>query len=418
MDFVIIFFGALQVYFSARSFLGGISYLRYFQRFKVNKSALGAGHLPFATVFVPCRGNEPFLVENLESLLRQNYPRYEIIFAVDDIRDPARAVIQHLVSVHDNRKDCMARLIEVRPENRAGRKVELLRAATLVADRASEVFVFADSDVQPRADWLAALVAPLGNEDVGATTGYRWFLPKAWSLAGQIRAAWNASIASALGENRGKNFCWGGSTAIRRSIFEELQIRDRWLGTASDDFILTRELKKANLGIVFVPAALSVSKGDCSFAELLEFTTRQMKITRVYFPNLWLASLLGSGLFVFVTAAAVIVFGVKTVSGDAALQLILGTILLIVALLSIGKIVLRAGAIALALPERAGSVRIQAAMHCLLWPLTTYIFFYNALAAAASRRIVWRGIEYELISDWQLEVIENNDDLSRSDRGK
>jgi len=35
-----------------------------------------------------------------------------------------------------------------------------------------------------------------------------------------LRAVWNAAIASALGADEQKNFCWGGSTAIRRSTFE------------------------------------------------------------------------------------------------------------------------------------------------------------------------------------------------------
>jgi len=44
--------------------------------------------------------------------------------------------------------------------------------------------------------------------------------------------------------------------------------------------------------------------------------------------------------------------------------------------------------------------------HLLLWPLTAVLFLYNALAAAASRRIVWRGITYELKSPTETEIIE------------
>jgi hypothetical protein len=58
----------------------------------------------------------------------------------------------------------------------------------------------------------------------------------------------------------------------------------------------------------------------------------------------------------------------------------------------------------------AAQLRIQAIVHCLLWPIATYVFFYNAIAAAASRRIVWRGIEYQLTSDSQLEIIEKKSD--------
>ncbi len=40
-----------------------------------------------------------------------------------------------------------------------------------------EVYVFADSDIKPHKKWLSLLVSDLNNNDVGATTGYRWFFP-------------------------------------------------------------------------------------------------------------------------------------------------------------------------------------------------------------------------------------------------
>ncbi len=60
-----------------------------------------------------------------------------------------------------------------------------------------------------------------------------------------------------------KNFCWGGSTAIRRSTFERLQVAEHWRGTVSDDFTITRVLKEAKLPIHFTPNCLVPSVGDC-----------------------------------------------------------------------------------------------------------------------------------------------------------
>jgi cellulose synthase/poly-beta-1,6-N-acetylglucosamine synthase-like glycosyltransferase len=102
------------------------------------------------------------------------------------------------------------------------------------------------------------------------------------SFASELRSAWNASIASALGPNLKSNFCWGGSTAIRRDVFERIDMREKWRGTLSDDFAVTRAIKAAGLAIYFVPKALIASVESCTFKELFEFTNRQMKITRVY----------------------------------------------------------------------------------------------------------------------------------------
>jgi hypothetical protein len=64
----------------------------------------------------------------------------------------------------------------------------------------------------------------------------------------------------------------------------------------SDDFAVTRAMKEADLPIHFVPQCLTATVEDCRFRELLEFSTRQMKITRVCAAPLWKASLIGSFL--------------------------------------------------------------------------------------------------------------------------
>src|SRR4029450_13022923 len=189
-----------------------------------------------------------------------------------------------------------ARTIIAGPATDSGQKVHNLRVATAKVDPRSEVLVFVDTDARPSKNWLKQLVAPLADETLGASSGYRWFVPERGGIASRLRGVWNASIASALGADTTKNFCWGGSTAIRRSTFEQLNVSERWRGTVSDDFTITRVLKEARLPIHFTPHCLVASVGDCDFKELFEFTTRQIKITRVYASHLSLPLLLGSAL--------------------------------------------------------------------------------------------------------------------------
>ena len=87
----------------------------------------------------------------------------------------------------------------------------------------------------------------MSDESIGAAaTGYPWFVAQGRFTA-HLRSVWNASIASALGAQRDKNFCWGGSTAIRRETFERLRVSKCWRGTVSDDFTLTRVLHDAGV---------------------------------------------------------------------------------------------------------------------------------------------------------------------------
>jgi cellulose synthase/poly-beta-1,6-N-acetylglucosamine synthase-like glycosyltransferase len=382
---------AVLVFFSWKSLTGGIAYLRFFRL----KSRSDAAYAPFASVFVPCRGPEADLEANLAPLLTQDYPGYEVIFIVDAETDGAFPVIERLAT------DPRVKIVIAGPATDESQKVHNLRTAVKSASGNSQVFVFADSDIRPKSDWLTSLTAPLADESVGAATGYRWFFSERFSIAAELRSAWNASIASALGANRKTNFCWGGSTAVRRSTFDALDMETRWRGTLADDFAMTRAMNGAGLGIEFVPQALSASIGNCTFSELLEFTTRQMKITRVYAPHLWKLSFIGSGLF-----SIVILWAIALVVGSAGHdRTIAAGVLGLVAVFSIGKTWLRIIAVRGALPGHrwAGQFFVQT----IFWFIPPFIFLYNSVMAAVSREIVWRGIRYELRSPTETRVFKD-----------
>jgi len=241
---------------------------------------------------------------------------------------------------------------------------------------------------------LRSLVAPLVGERLGAASGYRWFIPVTGGFASHLRSVWNASIASALGANRRSNFCWGGSTAIRRETFARLNIRERWRGSVSDDFTMTRVLGEANLPIHFVPACLVASIGDCDLVELLEFSNRQLKITRVYAPHLWKPVLLGSALFCLVFFGGMLLVTMRALQElSFAIPL---SLLIVIFVLGAAKGFVRYRAVALALGPKSTDSHRSLAAHLVLWPLASLLYLYNAVTAAFSRRITWRGIRYEL----------------------
>lgn len=385
------------------SLRGGFQFLSYVRR-ELGKTT-AAEYAPFATVIAPCRGLDQGLRENIEALFLQDYPAYEIIFVTDRTDDPALVVVEDMrQQAWPDSRPQRTRVIIAGQATESGQKVHNLLASVRAADAASsEVLVFVDTDARPHSDWLRALVAPLANERVGAATGYRWFINERGGVASHLRSVWNASTASALGARGDRNFCWGGSTAIRRRTFDALDMSERWRGTLSDDFALMRALREAGLPIYFVPQCLVASLEDCGFEELLEFTTRQLKITRVYAPHFWKAVLLGSALFTIGFFG-----GIPLVIARAGLGLSYAMPLILLALiflLGAGKACLRWRAVSLSFAgHRAGLLRGLPA-HLLLWPVVVPLYLYNALAAACSRRIVWRGITYELKSPTQTVII-------------
>lgn len=297
----------------------------------------------------------------------------------------------------------MTQCVVAGPAVDSGQKVHNLRAAVLKVDPRSEVLVFVDTDARPNSGWLRSLVAPLVDKRLGACTGYRWFIPLKGGLASHLRSVWNGSIASALGERGDKNFCWGGSTAIRRSTFDELGIREHWRGSVSDDFTMTHVLQEARLPILFVPACLVASFDQCTLRELLEFTNRQLKITRVYAPHLWKPVLIGSLLFCAVFFGGLALVIVRIIFGLAYI-LPLVMVLLIYAL-GAAKAYIRLRAVSITLGDYHLQLSKTLPAHLLLWPIASALFLVNAVAAWFSRRINWRGIIYDLKSSTEAVII-------------
>lgn len=396
-------FASLLVIQAGISLLEGFRYLAYVRR---ETGRTREEFAPFASVIAPCRGLDQGLGENLAALFRQDYPAYEIIFVTQGADDPALAVIEEVRRRHEASGRVASRVVLAGEAGACGQKVHNLLAAVREASPESEVLVFVDSDARPRPGWLRSLVEPLGGSGAGAATGYRWFIPVRGGLSSHLRSVWNASIASALGERTDRNFCWGGSTAITRKVFEKARVEDGWRGAVSDDFAITRALQRVRLPIHFVPDCLTPSHEDCGWRGLLEFTTRQLKITRVYAPHLWKIVLFSNLLFVLLFYGGILLSAAR-----AALGLSYAAPLAFVAalyLLGISKAYLRWRAINIPLSSHHRELRRGLLFHLFLWPLASALYLYNAAAALFSRRIIWRGITYELKSPDETVIIKSS----------
>jgi len=390
---------AVVIWLGIQSLRGGLRFAAYVRSEMANSPV---DYTPFVSIIAPCRGGDIGLKQNLESLFLQDYPKYEIVFTTSEHEDPCVAVIEEVRESFAS-SGIPTRILFAGKATDSGQKVHNLRVAVTGVDSQSEALVFVDADARPGKGWLRELVAPLQDQTLGATTGYRWFLTVKGGLVSQLLSIWNSSIASALGQQTRKNFCWGGSTGIRRATFERLQIRERWRGTVSDDFTIMRVLKEAGLPIKFVPACLTASIEEYNFQQLLEFTTRQLQITRVYAPQFWQAALIGGLLFNSVFFGGILLTVVRFVSGKSfVIPLLLTSIIFA---LGTAKAYVRWRAVFLPLSQYHSELKRSFTSHLILWPLGALLFLYNAIIAAFSRRIVWRGIGYELKSPTKAVII-------------
>ncbi len=333
--------------------------------------------LPPATVIVPVKGNDEGLRENLAALASLDYPDYELIVAAHSAADippdvlPCRVkvVLAHGVDPH------------------TGEKVQNLQAAVRAARKRSEIFAFADSDGRPTRVWLRALAAPLAEPGVGASTGYRWFMPQAATFWSLMRGVWDAVALSRLGPGN-CGFAWGGAMALRKETFFAARVDAYWKNTVSDDYALSAAIRAAGLSIAFAPGALTPCFEGITCGRFLAWMRRQMTITRVYNPRIWRFALAAHIFYCAAMFASVAecTRGYSPAAVALAAQVVPGAI----------KGWKRAALAKRALPEYSPWFSRFAWTHAVFTPLATWVWLIALMYSAAGNSIDWRGRRYLL----------------------
>jgi cellulose synthase/poly-beta-1,6-N-acetylglucosamine synthase-like glycosyltransferase len=353
------------------SFIDGMRSTRHIRRFRPRLNGT-----PRVVVFCPCRGVDPDFAANMRSIVEQDYPSFTTIFVTDSADDPSYTALKEMKFeplVAGAARDC-------------GQKVHNLLFALDRAPEDAEVFVFCDSDARYPRHWLRNLVAGLEGGNVAVSTGFRWYVAESGSIPSLLRSAWNASVITMMGAHD-RNFAWGGSMALKREVFERIRVRDFWSGTVSDDYGVSRAAWAAGMRIEFVPTCLVPSHGDCDWRSLLEFTTRQVLITRVCAPGPWRTG------FVTQTIFNLAFWGLFAAmwTRPAAAALWAG-----IAGLAAAKSAIRLGAVATTLPE--GALSKHRWSYILFAPFVALLYEYNMIRSALTRHMVWRQIHYTLLS--------------------
>jgi len=354
-------------------------------------------YAPKVAVLCPCKGVEPGLERNLVSLTEFERQNYEIFFILASGSDAARSIIERVAK----NSRVKAHVVVAGPPNGCSEKINNLKVAIEQLPPEFEVLAFADSDGRPGKSWLHHLVAPLGDVRIGAATTMRWFIPNRSNLATALLAAWNAPVVTMLSE-KGKNFCWGGGTAIRRTIFEQSGVLDEWKNSVSDDYSLTRTLERNNRSIVFLPECLTLSYVETDFRGLLEFTNRQILITRVYADRVWASAAATHFLYCLTLA-----FGTLLILGNLFAQrpaFHLLTLTFLPLLLSALRGSIRLMGVTEALPAARSQITGQAWIYVLLTVFLPFLYLVNFVNSLITRRIRWRAVTYELISPQQTRI--------------
>ncbi len=361
-------------------------------------------YLPKVQLFIPCKGVEPTFDQMVQSVRSQNYPAYQVTFVVESTEDPAHARLVELL------RDAPPgfRVIVAGKAVDCSQKVHNLLAATAHIDPDVEAVAFADSDIVMEPDWLCWLVARLNRPGIGATTGYRWMLPRSGDRLAQVVAALNAAVASGLGNHHSWNPIWGGSWAMRRETFERLEIRRRWRGTLADDLPVLLAVRQARLQVWFEPGCLTASPIHVSLAGLLSFARRQYLAIRVYAPDLWWA-----GLLVGLGSQGIFWLGVITAlgSGAAGHPWTFWVVLLVGLLYAMhtARAWVRHTGVTSRLARWSRPLRRVARLDLLAWPFLGLVGLSFFAISAFGRVVTWRRFRYRLVGLNRTEILVRGD---------
>ena len=361
---------------------------------------------PRVALIIPCKNIDTNFEQNITSFYRQDYGDYLLWFVVGDKKDPAYGElckIRQGLAGQTKAKD--VQVLVSGPGQTCSQKIHNLLYACQQVPNDVEVLAFADSDIYVKSNWLGRLVHRLRLEKIGATTGYRWYVPEKNNFATLALVAVNAKIAQLLG-NTIFNHAWGGSMAIKVKTFRELGLDKIWQKAVSDDLSLSCAVKDAHKKVEFVPGCLVATTESTTWSKLFEFGRRQFIITKVAAPQTWCFGLFSC------------VYSVLGLWGGLSLAIYSGlthnphirlfaAVPILFFVTQLTRAILRQSMAAKLFAEDWPKLKVAAIVDVALFWLWSPLMLILILSSVPGRTIRWRGIRYKLLGPNETIVLKS-----------
>ena len=203
------------------------------------------------SVLKPVRGLDPGAYENFASFCCQDYPEFEILFAVNHADDPAVPVIQKLIADFPARS---IRLIVI--SERLGANTKVSNLCRLVREARHDLLAITDSDVRVEPGYLRSVAAIFRDPSVGGVTAlYRgrdnFELVAAMDCVGSSAAFCGAALVAR--ELEGLKFMMGSTMATTKERLAEIGGFEALVDLHSDDYELGRRIAERGHRIELLP---------------------------------------------------------------------------------------------------------------------------------------------------------------------
>jgi ceramide glucosyltransferase len=236
-------------------------------------------NLPAISVLKPLCGQEDCLEENLRSFFTQDYPEYEILFAVHTLADPAVTVLQKVW--REFPLGPRVSLVETGESPAPNAKAHSL--GHLVARAENSIMVMSDSDVQAPPGLLRRIAEEFQNPAVGVVTcPYRavpgkgfWSRLEALGMNTQFLAG--VLVAWLVGE---MDFALGPTLAARREVLEAMGGFTKLGDYLAEDFVIGNHAPQLGYRVVLSSCVIEHRIGSQPFKRNLQHRLRWARSTR------------------------------------------------------------------------------------------------------------------------------------------
>lgn len=358
--------------------------------------------LPKFSILMPLRGADPFLSAAINSVLDQDYPRFELHIIIDHPDDPAWAAVQEVLDCRPG-QNVRVSVLEDKPET-CSLICSAVRQFIRTLDDETELVIVCAADMVVPRNWLKEAAIVLRDPNVGATLGNRWYMPRDARLGSLVRYVWNSGANVSMWRYQG---VWSGTMALRVSDIHRVNLPEIWGRAMVEDMTVAEPLLKAGLELRHVPQLLVVNREETTVAGNYRFIRRQMLFTQLYHPRGFHMTLRWVPMSIAgVTAIASFVAALFLNEYRAAT--VLGTTLVASALMlfsGLSWMEYRVRRKMRARGEETSPIRISS---FFLMPIALVISQVQYLAVLIdclfTRRVVWRGITYRLKSPYDVRM--------------
>jgi ceramide glucosyltransferase len=230
------------------------------------------------SILKPLAGLDLDLESNLRTFFEQDYPSFEILFAVRSESDPAVQVVSRLQREYSK---IPSRLVITGEPPYPNAKVFSLKC--MMAAAGNDLLVMSDSDIRVTPDLLRTAAAEFQDARLGvATCPYR-AVPGAsfWSrleATGMNTDFWGGALVARMLE--GMRFAVGPTIVARRRVLQAIGGFARLKDYLAEDFVMGQFAADAGHGVILSSYVIEHHIGNATFAENIAHRLRWARSTR------------------------------------------------------------------------------------------------------------------------------------------